>query len=431
MSNVALRRPGAMLTRILAFAPWLAVAASVTLSASCGGAETAETPAAAAAPATTGDAEVAIEPRITVYAGSGEGGAESDGGPAKDASILSPTGLALDADGNLYISADNRVRKVDAETGIITTVVGTGRPGFKGDGGPAAEARLKAPAGLAVDSDGNLYIADRNNGRIRRVDGATGIISTVAGGGLPKRVGGVLDPGDGGLATDAWFKVTRDVAVDSQGNIYFTTVNRIRKVDAQTGIITTLAGTGSIDLSGDGGPSFGAGIAEPHGVAVDGDGNVYLADSLNQRIRRIDGATGIITTVAGIGKAPPYTQASDTHGKQPPTEGKGFSGDGGPAVEAMLSDPWDVAFGPDGNLYIADTGNDRIRKVDLDTGIITTFAEGGTIVGKQYAPDGWAGSGDFDISFKYFSPPVAVAVNKQGDLFIADQRLNKVVRIAH
>lgn len=234
-------------------------------------------------------------------------------------------------------------------------------------------------------------------------------------------------PGDGGPATDAWIKETWAVAVDSRGDIYFTADNRIRKVDTQTGIITSLAGSGLMDLSGDGGPSPVAGVADPRGIAVDGRDNIYFVDSSNQRVRRIDAATGIIVTVAGKGKHPPQTG-----GTLGPPEGRGFSGDGGPAASAMLSDPSGVAIGPNGDLYIADTENDRIRLVDLESGVITTLADGGSIVGGQYTGDGVPGlqSGDYEVTFKHFSPPADVAVDRNGNVFIADHKLNKVVRIA-
>ena len=266
-----------------------------------------------------------------------------------------------------------------------------------------------------------------DNGRIRKVDGKTGVISTVAGGGIPKREGGILVTGDGGPATGAWFKKVTSVAVDSRGNLYFTETNRLRKVDAETGIITSLAGTGNNDLSGDGGPSPDAGIADPNGVAVD-EGNVYLADTLNQRIRRIDAATEIITTVAGIGKHPPYTLPGPEYGTQPLGEGKGLSGDGGPAVEAMLSGPQDIAIGPDGNLYIADTENDRVRMVDLSTGVITSIVHGGAETGEAMQT-GFTGGGGREMSFEHFSPPVSIALGSGGAIYLSDLALNKVVRI--
>jgi len=243
---------------------------------------------------------------------------------------------------------------------------------------------------------------------------------------MPKVVNMVWLTGDGEAATDAWFKTPRDVAVDISGsNIYFTADNRVRKVDLGSGIIETLAGTGTNALSGDGEPSTGAGLARPIGIAVDDQGNVYFADSYNQRVRRIDAATGIITTVAGIGHFPPATHPDPSYVIKP--TGQGFSGDGGPGTTAMLSTPSDVTIGPSGNLYIADTGNDKIRKLDLVTGIITTFADGGAVRGEKMEVEG--GGGEWTMTFTNFAPPVSVAVNDQGHVYVADYDQNIVVRI--
>ena len=423
--------------RLLANAAWPVVLAAALTAVACGAAEdTSEssgtaTPAAASSQADGGgetSASATTEPAgITVYAGTGKGSFEGDGGPATEASMYGPSSVAVDSKGNLYISTDNhRVRKVDASTGVMMTVAGNGSPGYGGDGGPAIEARLKLPRGLAVDNEGNLFIADGDNGRIRRVDALTGIITTVAGGGIPKRVSGVIDPGDGGLATDAFIRIARDVAVDDKGNVYFTAEDRVRKVDATTGVITTLTGTGINDLSGDGGPAEGAGIADPLGVTVDDQGNIYFADSYNQRVRRIDAVTGTITTVAGIGEYAPATHPDPAYVIKP--EGQGFSGDGGPAASAMLATPTDLVIGPDGNLYIADTDNDRIRKVDLATGIITTFAEGGAVRGERMET-GFTESGDVPITFTNFAPPTGIAATRDGVFYIADYGQNKVVRV--
>jgi sugar lactone lactonase YvrE len=280
---------------------------------------------------------------ITTVAGNGTAGFGGDGGPATSARLNSPFGVAVDSSGNLFIAdfQNHRIRKVDAITGIITTVAGSGPTGFlaggfSGDGDPATSARLNSPFGVAVDSSGNLFIADSFNDRIRRVDASTGIITTVAGGGFVF--------GDGGPATSARLDFPSGVAVDSSGNLFIAdTLNeRIRRVDASTGIITTVAGGGFV--LGDGGPATSATLVLPFGMALDAVGNLFIADRFNDRLRKVDAATGIITTVAGIGTA-------------------GFSGDGGPATSASLAEPVGVALGAAGNLFIADSSNQRIRRV--------------------------------------------------------------------
>ena len=365
---------------------------------------------------------------IAVYAGAGQGIFSGDGGPAIDADLEEPFGIAVDSDNNLFIATGDRVRRVDAATGIITTFAGTGSAGYSGDGGPAIEAKIKSPEALAIDEAGNLYIATFQ--RVRKVDVETGVISTVAGGGIPEIVKLVKHPGENIQATDSWMSFPVGVAVDAHGNIYFTANNRVRRVDAETGIVTTLAGWGTNDLSGDGGPASEAGIADPQGVDVDDQGNVYFADSYNQRIRRIDGATGIITTLAGIGKFAPATHPDPTYVIKP--TGQGFSGDGGPADSAMLAAPTGVAVGPDGSLYVADTGNDRIRKIDLTSGIITTLADGGAKVGGliQSAFPRRAEEGNaVDVTFEHFGPPAALAVTKEGIIFLSDPIHNRIVSI--
>ena len=295
--------------------------------------------------ATVAGAQTSTDWRIDTFAGRP---AFVDGGPAVEAELYNPAGVAVDGAGNLYIAdaSNNGIRKVDS-TGTITTIAGTGELGFSGDGGPAVEAELYDPAGVAVDSAGNLYIADSGNQRIRKVD-LTGTITTIAG------TGEFGFSGDGGPAVEAELHSPRGVAVDSAGNLYIADSRnrRIRKVDS-TGTITTIAGTGEFGFSGDGGPAVEAELRSPRGVAVDSAGNVYIADSGNRRIRKVD-STGTITTIAGTGEF-------------------GFSGDGGPAVEAELRSPYGVAVDSAGNVYIADVIDQRIRKVD-STGTITTIA---------------------------------------------------------
>ena len=248
---------------------------------------------------------------ITTIAGTPPRAPDGDGGPAIEANLNWPGGVAVDGAGNVYIAdrGNDRIRRVDG-AGIITTIAGTGESGSSADGGPAIEANLNWPAGVAVDGAGNVYIADRGNDRIRRVDGA-GVITTIAGTGVRGF------SGDGGPAVEAKLDGPSGIAVDGAGNVYIADRgnDRIRRVDG-AGVITTIAGTGVRGFSGDGGPAVEAKLDGPSGIAVDGAGNVYIADYNNHRVRRVDGA-GIITTIAGTGV-------------------RGFSGDGGPAVEAEL-----------------------------------------------------------------------------------------------
>jgi sugar lactone lactonase YvrE len=297
---------------------------------------------------------------ISTVAGIGTRGFSGDGGLATEAQLSEPAGVAVDAAGNLYIAdlGNNRVRRVDRSSGTISTVAGIGTAGFSGDGGLAIAAQISEPAGVAVDAAGILYIADLGNNRVRRVDRSSGTITTVAG------TGTAGFSGDGGLATEAQLDYPAGVAVDAADNLYIADNDndRVRRVDLSSGTITTVAGTGTQGFSGgDGGLATEAQLYYPAGVAVDAADNLYIADSGNHRVCRVDLSSGTITTVAGTGTA-------------------GFSGDDGPAIIARLDHPRDVAVDAAGNLYIAEVGDRdevgdaRVRRVDLSTGIITTVA---------------------------------------------------------
>ena len=281
-----------------------------------------------------------------------------DGGPATKAALLWPAGLALDTEGSIYIadSGHHRVRRVDL-AGIITTFAGDGRLAYSGDGGPATKASLCCPTGIALGPDGSLFIADSWNNRIRMVDPA-GTITTVAGDGWEDHDGAGRYGGDGGPATDASLDQPGSVAVGADGTLYIADDDnyRIRKVDS-TGIITTFAGDGVMDYTGDGGPATEASLSCVCGVTVANDGGLYVPDPRECRIRKID-TDGIINSVAGDGW-------TDRLGK------RRHAGDGGPATQASLNNPTTVAVAPDGSLYIA--GGNRIRKVDPN-GVINTIA---------------------------------------------------------
>jgi trimeric autotransporter adhesin len=334
------------------------------------------------------------EPIITTVAGNGMPGYSGDNGPAIEAG-LSPGGLAVDHQGNLYI-ANGGVRRVDRETGIITTVAGNGTPGYSGDGGPATEAQLNASV-VALDKTGNLYIAGPDPDVVRRVDKRTGIITTVVGNGVRGY------SGDGGPATDAELNFPTGLAVDLHGNLYISDTGnfRVRRVSRRTGIITTVAGNGMLGdrfrrPAGDGGPATEAPLIGPHGLALDSEGYLYFADPTfvnvagvpSGFIREVDLKTGIISTVnvptgSPIGVAVDSRDnlyVSDTRGDVAlrvdrktgtvsivaGTFSRGYSGDGGPATEAKLNAPTYLAFNRTGDLFISDAFNYRVRMVDFD-----------------------------------------------------------------
>ena len=346
---------------------------------------------------------------MTRYAGSGESGFSGDGGPAIKANFKTPAGLAFDPEGNLYIAdrENHRIRKIDT-SGNISTFAGIGEAGFSGDDGPAVKARLSLPSGVAIDKKGNLYISDRSNDRIRVVD-KKGVIRTYAGSG----VAGFQ--GDAGPALKAQLDKPFGIALDEAENLYIAdrNNNRVRKVSPE-GIITTVAGDGGFFFMGDNGPAYRASVAAPTGVAVDKKGNLYIADRNNNRIRLVD-KLGMIRTVAGTGQQD-YNGESETaretnlylpfgltvdsndnllvidrshyrirridpkSGKVETVAGNGlklFAGDGGPATGATLSFPHGMFVDKSDNLIFSDKGHYRIRKITPE-GIISTFGGNGT-----------------------------------------------------
>ncbi|MDH4136239.1 MAG: NHL repeat-containing protein [Anaerolineae bacterium] len=336
---------------------------------------------------------------ITTIAGDGTPTYGGDNGPATAAQLNSPTEVMFNGVGNLYVAdaGNHRIRKVVSATGIITTVAGDGTGAYGGDGEMAITAQLNSPRSVAFDEMDNLYIADTNNHRIRKVVSATGVITTVAG------IGTFGFSGDGGPATAAQLSFPTGVAFDEAGNLYIADLddNRVRKVIVATGVITTVAGIGTFGFSGDGGPATAAQLSGPAGVVVDEVDNLYIADQQNNRIRKVIAATGVITTVAGIGTL-------------------GFSGDGGPATAAQLHFPTDLAFDKSGNLYIADLGNNRIRKVIAATGVITTVAGIGTL--------GFSGDGG-PATAAQLNFPAGVAFDGIDNLYIADTSNHRVRKV--
>ena len=275
---------------------------------------------------------------ITTIAGTGTEGYSGDGGQATSAQLNTPMAIALDAAGNVYIadSQNSRIRKITVSTGVITTIAGTGTAGYSGDGGPSTSAQINYPLGVTFDSAGNLYIADTQNNVVREVAASTGIITTVAGNSFSGY------SGDGGPATSAQLWGPESIAFDSSGNLYIAdSYNQvIREVNHSSGTISTIAGNRTAGYTGDNGPATSAELNYPYAISVDATGNVYISDYANFVIRMVS-PTGIITTVAGNGTS-------------------GFSGDGGPATSAQLSYPHGVALDSAGNLYIGDCGNHRV-----------------------------------------------------------------------
>ncbi len=401
----------------------LGLSAAAVLLWACGAAEEpGGAPADPGVPASVEGAEPASK-GITTYAGTGSPRFSGDGGPAQEAGFYAPRGLVLDAAGNLLFTTDNRIRKIDARTGVITTLAGTGRNKYAGDGGPAVEAALAEPTGIAVDGDGNIYVASHSSARVRKLEAATGVITTIAGGASRRSIRG--ESGDGGPATDANVREPTHVAVDGAGNVYAVAENRVRKIDAASGIISTFAGTGKRGVAGDGGPATLGEMAEPSAIAFDPQGNLFIADTENHRVRRVDGATGIISTLAGIGRHVICGTYNDgpcrTTEIVRPATGAGYSGDGGPATEAMLSLPTGVAIGPNGHLFIAD-GGFRVRKVDTSTGMITT------VVATEAETS--AKSGQVLVRTGLFGEIVSIALNGEGDAFLADYKNNVVHRVS-
>jgi len=338
---------------------------------------------------------------IYTIAGSESAGYAGDGGPATLAMLNQPRMTLLDNSGNIYIAdgGNNVVRKVDAKAGTITTIAGTGMPGYSGDNGPATSAQLGWPTGLALDGSGNLYISDAASSVVRKITAATGVITTVAGSTTATTLG------DNGPATSAQLSYPAGLAFDNAGNLYIASSERIRMVNANSGIITTFAGTGSFGSNGDGGPATSATLEMPYGMAFDNNGNLYFSDSNAGVVRMITAKTGVISTIAG---------KADTYGSRSP------NGDGGPATSATLSYPNGIAVDGAGNVYIADYDNNEIREVTASDGVIHQ------VIGNPAAGCN-ALSGDGGTAGSSATCwPLGVTLDSAGDLLVAEAGSNRV-----
>ena len=336
---------------------------------------------------------------ITTAVGTGQQGFAGDGGAAERALLNGPFDVGFDVDGNLYFSDtfNHRIRRVDARTGIISTFAGSSEAGYAGDGGPATRARLNEPYGIAIDKVANVYIADRHNHCVRRVDRTSGVITTFAGNG----VAGFN--GDGGPASRAGMVEPNGLALDpAQGRLFIADVadHRVRVVDLATGTISTFAGTGEAQHSGDGGPATAAGIHGARAVEVATDGTVYILERQGSTLRAVNPSTGVINTVAGTGA-------------------RGYSGDGGPAHDAVLDAPKVFALDYGGDILIVDTENHAIRRIYACNGIVETIAGGRKSGQGDGGPAQAAGLGR----------PHGAVVGPDGSIYIGDTENHRIRRL--
>ena len=331
---------------------------------------------------------------ITTMAGTGEAGHDGDGGPAGSARLNEPFMCVFDRQGNLYVAEamNHCVRRVDGDNSVITTVAGTGELGYSGDGGPATQATLNQPYALDIADNGDLYIVDRLNAAIRKVDAVSGVISTVAGTGTPG------PSADGVAATQAALREPNDCFLDRHGGLLIADVqdHRVRRLDLATGIITTFAGNGDKARAGDGRPATEASIFGARAVCQDGNGNTYICEREGNGVRKVD-AGGTMSTFAGTGE-------------------RGYSGDGGSALAATWGAPKALRCDRQGHLLVVDTENHAIRRIDAVTGVVTTVAGG------QHGGHGDGGP----ATAAGLDRPHGCCVDAQGNVYIADSNNHRV-----
>jgi sugar lactone lactonase YvrE len=342
---------------------------------------------------------------ITTIAGTSVRGYNGDGQPATAAQLYYPEQICLDRDQNIYIAdaANQRIRKISAITREITTVAGTGVGGYSGDNGLAIIAEMNAPQAITIDNVGNIYVADGLNRRIRKIEATSGVISTITGTGV------VGNSGDNGPAIYATVNVPSGLCTDKFNNLYFADFhnNNVRKIDATTGVITTVAGSLTYGYAGDNGLATNAQLNGPFDVSVDSIGNLFFTDAFNSAVRRVDYATGIITTIAG--------------------GVSGYSGDNFDATDAKMLEPTGIFMDKQYNIYVSEHGNGTIRKITGTgvtesgeiTGVITTVAGKGVI--------GFGGDGGPATNAKM--QPDDIWVDDYGNLIIADYENHRIRKV--
>ena len=336
---------------------------------------------------------VTMPQTIQTAAGTGQPGYSGDGGPATNAMMREPFMCAFDPDGNLFVceATNHIVRKIDAATGLISTIAGTGEPGYSGDGGPATQATMREPYSLAVTDDGDLYIVDRLNAAVRKVT-PDGAITTVAGTGEPGY------SGDGGPGHLAQMREPNDCFLDASGGLLIADIQdqRVRRLDLESGLISTFAGNGEKERKGDGLPATQASILGARAVCMDGAGNTYIAEREGNGVRIVT-PDGIMGTIAGTGEL-------------------GYTGDGGPAIQSTWAGPKGIRCDRDGNIIVTDTENHAIRKIDAATRVVTTIAGG------RLGPHGDGGP----ATEAGLERPHGCEISADGALYIADSNNHRV-----
>jgi sugar lactone lactonase YvrE len=344
--------------------------------------------------------EAAAPGTIETIAGTGQASDGGSGGKATETNIGNPFGVELGPGGALFITevSNHRVRRLDLKTGELSTVAGCGRKGYAGDGGPATEALLNEPYEVRFDAEGNMYFVEMQNHLIRRVDARTGRISTVAGTGQPGY------GGDGGPARQAQFRNPHSIALDGRGGLYVADIgnHRIRRIDLAAGTIESAAGTGERQMPRDGERAAGKPILGPRALSIDSR-TMWIALREGNSVWRMDLDRGTLHHVSGTGK-------------------KGYSGDGGPPAEATFNGPKGIAVGPDGSLVVVDTENQVLRRIDVKRGTIETIAGSGP------ASRGYAGDGG-PATKAHLNRPHGVCVGRDGTVYIGDSENHRVRQV--